>query len=220
MNAPALDTTDPRPSAAPYPADLAERSCLVDGTEFIIRPIHPDDEALERAFICGLSRDSAYNRLLSRRKLSAQEIRQLTRIDYEREMAFVAVCGVGVRADMLGVARYVKNADGAEFALVVADAWQRRGLGTQLLGAAPRALGGRRATIRGYAGHQPCDAGARTQARVQAKSRCARRDFALGSKRPGDHAAALACGCRAFAHRCQRRRPSVGLVPNTQDDCR
>ena len=135
MNAPALNTPDERPAAGSYPAHLAATSRLVDGTEFIIRPIHPDDEALERAFVCGLSRDSAYNRLLSCRKLSAQEIRQLTHIDYEREMAFVAVRGAGVQADLLGVARYVKNADGAEFALVVADAWQHRGLGTQLLGA-------------------------------------------------------------------------------------
>jgi acetyltransferase len=103
--------------------------------EVILRPIHPGDYALERAFIMGLSRDSRYNRLLSARNLSAQEIRQLTRIDYDREMAFVAVAGRGVQARLLGVARYVRDAEraGAEFALVVADAWQRKGIGTLLL---------------------------------------------------------------------------------------
>ena len=88
---------------------------------------------MERAFVCNLSRDSAYNRLFSNRKLTAQEIRQLTCIDYEREMALVAVHAEGGQASLLGVARYVKNADGAEFALVVADAWQHRGVGTLLL---------------------------------------------------------------------------------------
>jgi acetyltransferase len=97
--------------------------------EVIVRPIHPDDDAIESAFIRGLSRDSRYNRLLSGRKLTPQEIRRLTRIDYEREMAFIALAPDGGQASLLGVARYVRDSDGdgAEFALVVADAWQRRG---------------------------------------------------------------------------------------------
>lgn len=120
---------------APYPAHLAGSRRLPDGTDIVIRPIHPDDDALESAFIRGLSRDSRYNRLLSGRKLTPQEIRRLTRIDYGREMAFIALTPDGGQAALLGVARYVRDSDGdgAEFALVVADAWQRKGIGSLLL---------------------------------------------------------------------------------------
>lgn len=119
-----------------YPAHLVSSRRLPDGTAIIIRPIHPDDDAIEQIFIDGLSSDTRYNRLLSGRKLTPEEIRRLTRIDYEREMAFVAVTVNHEQARLLGVARYVRDegSRGAEFALVVADAWQHKGLGTLLLG--------------------------------------------------------------------------------------
>ena len=120
---------------ARYPAHLAGSRRLPDGTEVIVRPIHADDDAIESAFIRGLSRDSRYNRLLSGRKLTPEEIRHLTRIDYDREMAFVAVIPDRGQACLLGVARYIRDSDGdgAEFALVVADAWQHKGVGSLLL---------------------------------------------------------------------------------------
>jgi RimJ/RimL family protein N-acetyltransferase len=149
-----------------YPGHLVASQRLPDGTDIVIRPIRPEDDAIERAFIRGLSRDTGYKRLLSARKLTSEEIRHLTRIDYEQEMAFVAVTGGDGQARMLGVARYVRDAGdsgtdardadareadagdadagdaeardaeagGAEFAIVVADAWQRKGVGTFLLG--------------------------------------------------------------------------------------
>lgn len=118
-----------------YPGHLLAFRRLPDGTNIIIRPIHPEDDAIERAFICGLSSDTRYNRLLGARKLTPEEIRHLTRIDYEREMAFIAVTATGGQARLLGVVRYVRGADagGAEFAIVVADAWQRKGIGSLLL---------------------------------------------------------------------------------------
>lgn len=117
------------------PAHLLASRRLPDGTDIVIRPIRPEDDAIEKAFIRGLSRDTGYNRLLSGRKLMPDEIRHLTRIDYEQEMAFIAVTVDGEQACLLGVARYVRDADaaGAEFAIVVADAWQRKGIGTLLL---------------------------------------------------------------------------------------
>ena len=123
--------------AAPagYPGDRIESRRLADGTDILIRPIRPADDDIEFAFVCGLSRDTGYNRLLSARKLTTQEIRRLTRIDYDREMALVAVTGSGDQMRLLGVARYVRDADagGAEFAIVIADAWQKKGIGTLLL---------------------------------------------------------------------------------------
>ena len=109
---------------------------LRDGTDIVIRPIGRHDDAIELAFIRGLSRQTGYNRLLGARKLSAWEIRRLTRIDYDREMALIAITGSGPQTRLLGDARYVRDAaagGGAEFAIVVADAWQRKGVGTLLL---------------------------------------------------------------------------------------
>jgi acetyltransferase len=130
MTSPAMTYTYAPP---PYPAHLVAFRNLHDGTNVTVRPIRPDDDAIERDFIRGLSRDSAYNRLLSGRKLTPDEIRRLTRIDYEREMAFIATSVDRGQARLLGVARYVRDADGAEFAIVVADAWQRKGVGGLLL---------------------------------------------------------------------------------------
>ena len=120
-----------------YPAHLVASRRLPDGTPIVIRPICPEDDAIERAFIGKLSSESRYNRLLSGRRLTPDEIRRLTRIDYVREMAFIAVTVIGGQASALGVARYVRDAggSGAEFALVVADAWQHKRVGSLLLDA-------------------------------------------------------------------------------------
>ena len=141
MAGPLTLAAGPDPSPPSHPAYLWERRRLGDNTELTIRPIRPEDDAIELAFIRGLSRDSGYNRLLSARRLTAQEIRRLTRIDYDREMAFVAIAGSGAQTRLLGVARYVRDeaGRGAEFGVVVADAWQRKGIGAMLL----RALLGR-----------------------------------------------------------------------------
>lgn len=133
MNSPIADwACAGAPQRCPAPPVESER--LPDGTGIIVRPIRPEDDVMERAFIRSLSNDSRYNRLLGARKLTPDEVRQLTRIDYDREMAFVAVTADSGRQQLLGVARYVRDADrGAEFAIVVADAWQRKGIGSMLL---------------------------------------------------------------------------------------
>ena len=119
-----------------YPAHLVAFRHLPDGTHVVLRPIRPQDDAIELAFIGSLSSATRYNRLISGRRLTPEEIRRLTRIDYEREMAFVAVTADAGQARLLGVARYVMDSAGAgaEFAIVVADAWQHKGTGSLLLG--------------------------------------------------------------------------------------
>jgi len=113
-----------------------------DGTTVTIRPIRPSDLALEQAFVDGLSQRTAYQRLLSARRVSPEEVRRFTDIDPEREFALIATIGARdaqrEAADaerQVGVARYVNQAsDSAEFAIVLSDDWQRRGLGRRLLG--------------------------------------------------------------------------------------
>ena len=122
-----------------------------DGTPITIRAISAADFDLEQDFVIRLSAASGYQRLMSARRLSAEEIRRFTDIDSTREMALIATTRVAGRERQIGVARYVKDESvpgEAEFAIVLADEWQGRGLGTKLLAsllAAARNNGVRRA---------------------------------------------------------------------------
>ena len=108
-----------------------------------VRPIRPDDADLERAFAYRLSRESVYNRFFgARRTLTPEWLAQLTCIDYSREMALIATVVLEASETQIGVARYVRAGSACECAIVVADAWQGRGVGTrlmrELIGAAAR----------------------------------------------------------------------------------
>jgi acetyltransferase len=107
-----------------------------DGRRVNIRPIRAADFALERAFVDGLSPATGYQRLMSTRRPSDEEVRRFTDIDPERELALTAVTVVDGKERQVGVARYVKDEHmpgEAEFAIVLSDAWQRCGLGAKLL---------------------------------------------------------------------------------------
>src|SRR6266850_137347 len=106
-----------------------------DGTAITIRPICAADLALEQEFVNGLSAPTGYQRLMSARRPSLEELRRFTDIDYEREMALIATTPVQGRERQIGVVRYVKESStgDAEFAIVLSDDWQARGLGTRLL---------------------------------------------------------------------------------------
>jgi GNAT superfamily N-acetyltransferase len=102
-----------------------------------IRPVLPSDLELERRFVYGLSARSRYLRLLSGRQLQPGELERWTHIDPGREIGLVALVGVGRDEEEVGFAQGVVE-DAAEghwdFAIVIADAWQGRGLGRMLLG--------------------------------------------------------------------------------------
>jgi GNAT superfamily N-acetyltransferase len=113
----------------------AETWVAADGTAVSIRPIRTADLALEVEFARGLSPHSLYQRLMSARTPSLEELRRFAEIDPERERALVATVIAGGRERQIGVARYVSDASTAraEIAIVLADDWQGRGLGTRLL---------------------------------------------------------------------------------------
>jgi acetyltransferase len=117
-----------------------QRASLADGTPVTIRPIRPEDDHMVQLFLDGVSSESGWNRLLSGRRLTPMEIHHLTRIDYLREMALVALTSVEGEEREVGVARYVVDEDttGAEFALLIGDAWQHKGVGSLLLAALTR----------------------------------------------------------------------------------
>ncbi|MGB7213695.1 MAG: GNAT family N-acetyltransferase [Gammaproteobacteria bacterium] len=120
----------------PYPRGLEWRHVLDDGTPITIRPIRPEDAELEKAFVAGLSERSRYLRFMTNvRELTAETVSRFTQIDYDREMALIALANVDGAARQIGVARYIAEPDGrsCEFAVVVDDRWQRRGIATRLL---------------------------------------------------------------------------------------
>jgi acetyltransferase len=120
----------------PYPGELATSVALRDGTAVGLRPIRPEDAQMEQAFVTGLSPDTLHMRFQSGlRELTPAMLARFTQIDYDREMAFVAVREEGGREREIGVCRYITLPDGktCEFAIVLADAWQGRGLGRAMM---------------------------------------------------------------------------------------
>jgi acetyltransferase len=133
----------PHMAIHPYPAQLVQVHRFDDGTPWVVRPIRPEDAESLQAFIRELSERSRYMRFISMmRELTPRMLARYTQIDYDRELALVATTELpnpahrGHRHDaVIGLAHYLRNPDGrgAEYALVVADAWQSRGLGRQLM---------------------------------------------------------------------------------------
>jgi acetyltransferase len=120
----------------PYPAHLVTEWTAPNGVRLTVRPIRPEDAEIERDFVRQLSPEARYYRFMSTmRELSPQMLARFTQIDYDREMALIAVVARNGRAEEVGVARYVTNPDGTscEFAIVVADEWQEHGLGHHLM---------------------------------------------------------------------------------------
>ncbi len=121
----------------PYPIHLEYLEVLRDATPVRVRPIRPEDAVMETDFIEGLSDETRYRRfLMASRHVSAAAIARFTQVDYDRDMALVAVgARPGAAESIVGVARYVREPDPAtaEFAIVVADLWQGKGLGVILM---------------------------------------------------------------------------------------
>ncbi len=121
----------------PYPSQLITKWTSVDGVEVTIRPIKPEDAELEVEFVRTLSAETKYYRFMNTmRELPPAMVARLTQIDYDREMAFLATIQEDGKEVEIGVCRYAVNPDGesCEFAIVVADAWQRHGLARKLMG--------------------------------------------------------------------------------------
>jgi acetyltransferase len=135
-DAPAGDRLYSHMAIHPYPRELSSTQQLADGTELTIRPIRPEDAVDEQCFVRCLSSQSRYFRFMqSQNELTPQMLTRFTQIDYDREMAFVATVERANERRQIGVSRYASNSDGTscEFALVVADEWHGRGIGTRLM---------------------------------------------------------------------------------------
>jgi acetyltransferase len=119
-----------------YPEHYAAAFRLSDGTEVTVRAIRPEDEPLIVDLHARHSEHTIRMRFFGLVKtLSRENLVRLCRLDYERDMALVAVHQEGGAARILGVSRfYLRPETGvAEFALVVSDAYQGKGLGRHLM---------------------------------------------------------------------------------------
>ncbi len=120
----------------PYPAYLVTTWQLPNGADVVIRPIRPEDAELTQDFVRSLSEETKYFRYMDAvRELSQAMLVRFTQIDYDREMALLAVTQVNGGEVELGVARFAINPDGesCEFAVVVNDQWQKQGIGHKLM---------------------------------------------------------------------------------------
>jgi acetyltransferase len=129
----------------PYPSGQEREWPLKGGGLYSIRPIHPDDAEMLQGLVRGLSAESRYFRFASSLpELPMRMLARFTLIDYDREMALVAVVkqrttqedgSVHETERIVGVSRVVTNPDGTscEFALLVSDDFVGQGLGSRLM---------------------------------------------------------------------------------------
>lgn len=116
-----------------YPIRFIEPVQLKDGTLVQLRPIHPLDKEQAVLFRENLSAESIYDRFLGYiPKISQKLIDRLVDIDYSREMAIVAEVHLEKEKEVIAVGRIASDGKipAADFAIIIADHWQGKGLGT------------------------------------------------------------------------------------------
>lgn len=117
----------------PYPDEYVRGAQLEDGTPVTLRPIRPEDEPHWQRMIAACSPESLQARFLHFFPAVTHDLAtRFCCIDYDREMALV--CQIDATGELAGVGRLVADPDHhtAEFAILVADAWQKKGMGTLL----------------------------------------------------------------------------------------
>ncbi|MFA0413388.1 GNAT family N-acetyltransferase [Vibrio renipiscarius] len=120
----------------PYPIELEETLRLKDDSDVLLRPILPEDEPKHADFIHAVSKDDLYKRFFAEvGEFNHEALAKLTQIDYDREMAFVAVDTTHADGQIIGVSRALINHDNtdAEFAILIRSDLKGKGLGKILM---------------------------------------------------------------------------------------
>jgi acetyltransferase len=119
----------------PYPEEYVRSVTLKDGSQVLLRPIRPEDEPMWHEHLKHCSQRSIWQRFRYLFKESTHEMAtRFCFVDYDRTMAIVAEVNAAGMRQIIGVARLVADADrsAAEYAILLADDWQGRGLGSIL----------------------------------------------------------------------------------------
>jgi acetyltransferase len=131
-----INTPHPHLVITPYPTKYVTPWKLLDGTEVILRPISPEDEPMEFEMLSSLSEEALRGRFFQAvNKISHEILIRFCNIDYDREMAIVAEMKSPESKRLIGIARLVMDSDfkKGEFAVVVHDDFQGKGLGHKLI---------------------------------------------------------------------------------------
>ncbi|MDF7662991.1 bifunctional acetate--CoA ligase family protein/GNAT family N-acetyltransferase [Erwiniaceae bacterium L1_54_6] len=134
--APFHGDNEARLAIRPYPHHLEEQVELKDGQHCLFRPILPEDEPLLRDFIAQVTKEDLYYRYFSEiNEFTHEDLANMTQIDYDREMAIVAVRQQAGQQEIIGVTRAISDADNidAEFSVLVRSDLKGLGMGRRLL---------------------------------------------------------------------------------------
>jgi acetyltransferase len=117
---------------SPFPKEYTTTFKMNDGRIASLRPIKPEDEPMEAEMFTKFSEKTQRFRFFqSIKEITHELLIRYTQIDYDREIAIIAVVNENGKSNMAGVVRIIADAynETAEFAIVVADPWQNKGLG-------------------------------------------------------------------------------------------
>jgi len=120
---------------SPYPKEYIKKIAMRNGKPALFRPIKPEDEEMEAEMFRQMSDETQRYRFFQTIKnITHDTLVRYTQIDYDREIAIIAEVSEGKEKKMAGVARLVADPYNlnAEFAIVVADPWQKQGIGGKL----------------------------------------------------------------------------------------
>jgi len=134
--APFSGSSESRLAIRPYPQHLEENVTLKNGDACLFRPILPEDEPALQRFIAKVTKEDLYYRYFSEiNEFTHEDLANMTQIDYDREMAIVAVRRTDDGEEILGVTRAISDPDNvdAEFAVLVRSDLKGLGLGRRLL---------------------------------------------------------------------------------------
>lgn len=134
--APFNGSSESRLAIRPYPQHLEESVTLKNGDACLFRPILPEDEPALQRFIAKVTKEDLYYRYFSEiNEFTHEDLANMTQIDYDREMAIVAVRRTDDGEEILGVTRAISDPDNvdAEFAVLVRSDLKGLGLGRRLL---------------------------------------------------------------------------------------
>lgn len=123
-------------SIQPYPRHLISEFHARSGDKVLVRPVYPEDAKMMSEFVRQLSKEARYFRFMANfTELTPRMLARFTHIDYDREMALMAVIEDGETVQEVGAARYSDNFDGhsCEFSIVLSDEFQGQGLAAYLM---------------------------------------------------------------------------------------